>query len=127
MKKFLISASLLITLPVFSACPVDGTTEACSLADAIKFPSSNVDKGFDTNVGNKTTGVLRVPNVSKQKVSKSYTSRFNQTDDSEKNYKEQTPLRTYRNTRNDYSYNADCQFGACNQTGTPQLFQQRND
>ena len=32
MKKFLISAVILISSPVFASCPVDGTETACSSA-----------------------------------------------------------------------------------------------
>ena len=120
--------ALLFVLPAYSSCPVDETNSACSIADAVKFPSPDIDSGFDTNVGNKSSGALRVPEVSKSSFSQSYTSTIDrEPKTNERNYKDQTPLRNYRQNKNDYSYNASCQFGFCNQTGTPQLFQQRNE
>ena len=87
-----------------------------------------IDRGLDTNVGDKSSGVLRVPEVGRSSVSKSYASTIDEKRiTTERNYKEQAPLRDYRQNKNDFSYNASCQFGFCNQTGTPQLFQQRNE
>ncbi len=37
----------------------------------------------------------------------------------------ETELRNFRQVQDDYSYNSSCQFGVCNQTGAPQLFQHR--
>ena len=129
MKRLLIISSLLLAIPVFAACPIDGSSAACSIADAIKFPSTGLDTGFDTNVGDKSPGVLRVPEtrqIKRQQINTSAISNRNY-EESAKNYSDQTPLRKSRQDRNDFSYNASCQFGVCNQTGTPQLFQQRNE
>lgn len=128
MKAIYIITSLLLVLPVYSACPVDNVSASCSLADAVKFPSPIIDRGLDTNVGDKSSGAVRVPEVGRSSVSKSYTSTIDEKRiTTERNYKEQPPLRDYRQNKNDFSYNASCQFGFCNQTGTPQLFQQRNE
>ena len=128
MKKPLFLALALLILPAYSACPVDGNSSVCSIADAVKFPSSPIDEGFDTNVGDKSPGALRVPELSKPKVLPQDTSfAKNNIEQAERNYKNQTPLRSFRQNNRDFSYNASCQFGFCNQTGVPQLFQQRGD
>ena len=121
-KEFFMKSIYIITLFL----NVGATS--CSVADAVKFPSPVIDRGLDTNVGDKSSGVLRVPEVGRSSVSKSYASTIDEKRiTTERNYKEQAPLRDYRQNKNDFSYNASCQFGFCNQTGTPQLFQQRNE
>ena len=128
MKKLLFLIIALLALPVYSACPVDGTSSVCSIADAVKFPSPSIDEGLDTNVGNKSPGALRVPTLSQPKVQLEDTALSKNTiEQTERNYKNQTPFRTFRQNNRDFSYNASCQFGFCNQTGVPQLFQQRGD
>lgn len=128
MKKTLLLIVALIMLPVYSACPIDGTSSVCSIADAVKFPSTSIDEGLDTNVGNKSFGALRVPELTKPKVLPEDTAfAKNNIEQSERNYTNQTPLRNFRQNNRDFSYNASCQFGFCNQTGVPQLFQQRGE
>ena len=126
MKKFLTIFSCLIIFPVYAACPIDSAANTCSIADAVNFPSPEIDRGFDTNVGNKSSGALRVPNLSSPPKSQSYISSTDKDiEPAQRNYKEESSLRNYRQNKSDFSYNASCQFGFCNQTGTPQLFQQR--
>ena len=128
MKKLLFLFFALLILPAYSACPIDGDASFCSIADAVKFPSTSIDNGIDTNVGSKSDGVMRVPELSRPSVLPKDTAfSRNNVELEERNYKNQTPLRTFRQTNRDFSYNASCQFGFCSQTGTPQLFQQRGD
>jgi len=128
MKKLLFLIAVLIVLPAYCACSIDGVSSVCSIADAVKFPSPSIDTGFDTNVGNKSSGAERVPQLSRPSVLPEDTAfSKNNAEQAERNYKNQAPLRTFRQNNRDFSYNASCQFGFCNQTGTPQLFQQRGD
>ena len=128
MKKSLIAASILICMPVFAACPIDGDTAACSVAGAMNFPSSGIDRGFNTNVGQPKSGTSLIPEASKPTRLPEYVSIPSRvTPSAEKNYTNDNPLRDFRQTQGNYSYNSSCQFGVCGQTGAPQLFQQRGE
>ena len=106
MKKFLISVVILTSSCVYAACPIDGSSDACSLAEIqqsqpmerIDFPSSGI-KEFSG-----------IPD-----------DRMKQSQDN----KPRKNLREFGPQTNDYSYNTSCQFGSCNESGTPQLFQKR--
>lgn len=126
MKKFLFVLSLIISVPVLASCPIDGFTEACSVANIVDFPSTGMDKGRDTNVGTKYESLPKITKPGEQNNPKNYISapKLN-TEQSAKNYTEEDPLRSFRQTSKDFSYNSSCQFGSCNQTGVPQLLQQR--
>ena len=106
MNKFVILAFILITSSAYGACPIDGTGTACSIAgvqtsqpmERINFPSSSI-KEFSGE-----------PN-----------DRMKQSQDE----KPRKNLREFGAQTNDYSYNTSCQFGGCNTTGTPKLFEKR--
>lgn len=128
MKKLFFLTFALLILPAYSACPINLDSAVCSIADAVRFPSTSIDNSIDTNVGSESGGVMRVPELSRPSVLPEDTAfSRNNVELEERNYKNQTPLRNFRQTNRDFSYNASCQFGFCSQTGTPQLFQQRGD
>lgn len=117
-----------MSIPVFASCPIDGNTAACSVADAMNFPSSGIDRGFNTNVSQPKSGASLIPELSKSTRSPEYVSIPDRVKQSaEKNYTNDNPLRDFRQTQRDFSYNSSCQFGVCEQTGTPQHFQQRGE
>lgn len=106
MKKFLSLASLFILLPATAACPIDGDGTACTanLEPALTMPelSRTAQPNF-----------MPTPPAKPNAVTKDYSA--------------EKPLRDFGQTKEDFSYNASCQFGVCSQTGTPQLFQQRGE
>lgn len=106
MKKFSILIFILTSTCVFASCPIDGSSDACSLAEIqqsqpmerINFPSSTIKE------------YSGIPD-----------DRIKQSQDN----KPRKNLRDFGPQTNDYSYNTSCQFGICNTTGTPQLFEKR--
>lgn len=104
MKNFLIITCLLISLPAFSACPLDGETTSCSIAE------------FHQDEMNPTYS----PESLIKEFSGSPEARLKP-----KENKVEKELRNFGPQSTDYSYNTSCQFGVCNQSGTPQLFEKR--
>lgn len=108
MKKFLIALTILISTPLFTpaSCPIDGETNACSIAQFSQkplvptySPSSNLREFSGT------------PEARLKPAEK---------------IRPENQLRTFGSQPTNYSYNSSCQFGVCSSTGTPQLFEQSN-
>ena len=104
MKKFLILSVILISSPVFAACPIDGVTNACSIAQ-IREPFKPT---YTTNP--------MIKEYSGSPESRLTPSHNTATDNQ---------LRNFRTQNSDYSYNSNCQFGVCHQDRTDTLFQKR--
>ncbi len=103
MKKFLILTFILTSAPVFAACPINGDGSAC----IAQFSREPMQQTY-------------APKSNIKEFSGSPEARLNPSRVNAPNEE----LRRFRQVENDYSYNSSCQFGVCNQTGAPQLFQQ---
>lgn len=104
MKNLLILSLILTSIPAFAACPIDGDGSAC----IAQFSRQPLQQTY-------------APNSNVKEFSRTPEARLNPA----RVNAPTTELRNFRQVPNDYSYNSSCQFGVCNQTGTPQLFQQR--
>ncbi len=104
MKKLLILSFILTSIPAFAACPIDGEGAAC----IAQFSREPMQQTY-------------APKSNIKEFSSTPEARLNPT----KVKAPETELRNFRQVQDDYSYNSSCQFGVCNQTGAPQLFQQR--
>ena len=106
MKFSIITIVILACLPVYSACLIDGSSTSCSIA------------GFQQQQPMQRT---YSPKSSIKEFAGSPEARLkpSQNDEPSKN------LRDFGPQPADYSYNTSCQFGVCNPTGTPQLFEER--
>ena len=96
MKIVFILITLLISYPVFSACPVDDTGSAC-IAE------------FQNLLQNTTTTTQPPFNPAPKDM-------FTDTVESVQSTKEIGPNKELKNlpfTGNDYGYNSSCQFGVC--------------
>ncbi|GEM_PF-6082798 len=126
--RFFLVLVLTMTIPVFAACPIDGTGEFCGGAGNISFPNTGIDDGLITQppAPLSSTGIPDLEKKEKQiKESNFSTTRQAKTNPTSRDYSSEEPLRDFRQNNSNYSYNASCQFGICGQTGTPQLFQHR--
>ncbi len=103
MKKIIILSFILTSLPTFAACPIDSKGAACIAQFSREpmqqtyAPNSNIKEFSGTPEARLNPARVNAPT---------------------------TELRNFRQVQDDYSYNSSCQFGVCNQTGAPQLFQQ---
>lgn len=106
MKKYLFLGLILTSLSAYATCPIDGDTTACSLAE------------FQTAQPMQRT---YSPKSTIKEFAGSPEARLkpSQNDEPSKN------LRDFGPQPMDFSYNSDCQFGVCNNNGTPQLFEKR--
>ena len=106
MKFSIITIVILACLPVYSACLIDGSSTSCSIAE------------FQQQQPMQRT---YSPKSSIKEFAGSPEARLkpSQNDEPSKN------LRDFGPQPADYSYNTSCQFGVCNPTGTPQLFEER--
>ena len=100
MNKILMAMSLLIVLPSFATCSIDGTT-VCSLP------------GFREQIPQ-----VYSPNSNINVFSGSPEARLKPATRNE--IKEE--LRHFAPVENDYSYNSSCQFGVCMKGGDSLLF-----
>ena len=102
MKKFLISLSLLISLPSFALCPIDGGETVCSLpgfreqVTPVYYPQTNISEFAD-----------------------SPEARLNPLDRSD--IREQAE--SFAPQESNFNYNSSCQFGVCLQNRANPLFQ----
>ena len=105
MKKFLISAVILISSPVFASCPVDGTETACSIAQIREpmMPTYQTDSMINEFADSPEARLAPANNNAVE-----------------------SQLRDFRPQNKDYSYNSSCQFGMCLQDRSDTLFQNRN-
>lgn len=103
MKNLLILSFILTSIPAFAACPIDGDGAACIAQFSREpmqqtyAPKSNIKEFSGTPEARLKPAQVNAPS---------------------------TELRKFRQVQDDFSYNSSCQFGVCNQTGAPQLFQQ---
>lgn len=107
MKTFFILLSvILIPSVVFATCPIDGSSTACSIAE-IQQPQP-LQRTYS-------------PSSSIKEFSGTPEARLKPSQDN----RPERQLRDFGPQTADYSYNTSCQFGVCNPTGTPQLFENR--
>ena len=104
MKKLLAIFVILAAAPVFASCPIDSEGAACSIAQFQKPMQQTFSKESNISEFSETPEVRLKPAQN----------------NADKNY------RNFGSQPTDYSYNSNCQFGVCSNTGTPQLFQMRN-
>ncbi len=105
MKKLLILSFILTSIPAFATCPIDGDGAAC----IAQFSRQPFQQTYAPKSGIKEFSGTPEARLNPAKVNAP-----------------QTELRNFRQVQNDFSYNSSCQFGVCNQTGAPQIFQQED-
>lgn len=106
MRKLLPLILLLTIIKVYATCPIDGSETSCSIAKIQQ--QQPMQRTYS-------------PKSTVKEFSGSPEARLKpaQNDRPTKNLREFGPQPA------DYSYNTDCQFGICNPSGTPQLFEDR--
>lgn len=106
MKKYLIILAILSMPPIFASCPIDGENTACSIAE---FQSQQpMQRSYS-------------PSSTIKEFADSPEARLKPSQDNEPSQN----LRSFGPQPADYSYNTSCQFGVCNESGSPQLFESR--
>ena len=104
MNKFLaILSVILISSSVHANCLIDDIGTACNIADFRK--PMNTSFGQDTHVPDFSENPNVRLNPQENKITKQ--------------------LRNFGQSPSDFSYNSNCQFGVCMDTGAPKLFNQR--
>ena len=105
MKKYLIISALFLTSLNLAngACLIDELDTSCSLAGLREPMKTSFSQ--DSHVPDFSEN----PDVRLQPKQNKIT----------------TQLRDFGQKPTDFSYNSSCQFGVCNQTGAPKLFNQR--
>lgn len=106
MKKNLIVIYLLATIPAFASCPINGEGEACSIAE-FQQPQP-MQRTYS-------------PKSQIKEFAGSPEARLKPSQDNVPSKE----LRNFGPKPADYSYNTSCQFGVCNDSGAPQLFENR--
>ncbi len=106
MKKILIITVILTSSSAYAACPLDGITNSCSIAE------------FQQQQPMQRT---YSPKSTIKEFAGSPEGRLKPSQNEEPSQN----LRDFGPQPADYSYNTSCQFGVCNQSGTPQLFEKR--
>ncbi len=106
MKKIFISIFILTSTATYAACPIDGSATSCSIAEFQQ------QQPMQRTYSQKST-------IKEFAGSPEARLKPSQNEEPSKN------LRDFGPQPADYSYNTSCQFGVCNSTGTPQLFEQR--
>ena len=106
MKKLFLIAFIL-TSPVFAACPIDGTTDAC-IAEI------------------RTSPVVSSPAIIQNEISRDFVG-IEPLTGMGGNDKKPDKLRNFSPTNQDYSYNSSCQFGVCRNTGAPKTFMDNDE
>ena len=102
MKKIILIGSLLTSIPVFAACLIDGNTDACSIAEFQQVPMQPTYKSRP--LINEFSG--------------SPESRLRPAE----NQADKNILREFAPESSNFNYNANCQFGVCQKTGAPEIF-----
>lgn len=106
MKKYFFTLIILLSLPTFASCLIDNNGGACSIAE----------------IQNQQPMHRRYsPQSTIKEFSGSAEARLKPSQDD----KPSQELRDFGPKPANYSYNTDCQFGICNKSGTPQLFEKR--
>jgi len=107
MQKYVIILTMILINPIaFGACPIDGETTSCSIAE-FQQPQP-MQRTFS-------------PKSTIKEFAGSPEARLKPS----QNEKPSENLRDFGPQPVDYSYNTSCQFGVCNPSGTPQLFEKR--
>jgi hypothetical protein len=106
MKKVVLLFVILISPLAFAACPLDGDITACSIAE-IQQPQP-----MQRSYSPKST-IKEFAGSPEARLKPSQNNRPSQN------------LRDFGPQQADYSYNTSCQFGVCNPSGAPQLFENR--
>lgn len=108
MKNIIIIVTLLLLTSSISlaSCPIDGSEAACSVANFQQ------QQPMQRTYSPKST-------IKEFAGSPEARLKPSQNNEPSKN------LRDFGPQPADYSYNTSCQFGVCNPSGTPQLFEQR--
>ena len=106
MKKFIILLMCSFTQVAFGACPIDEETTSCSIAE-FQQPQP-MQRTFS-------------PKSTIKEFAGSPEARLKPSQNNEPSKN----LRDFGPQSADYSYNTSCQFGVCNPSGTPQLFEKR--
>ena len=88
MKKYCFLIAVLIVLPVYALCPIEGGETVCSLPD---YGEQTVPLFQQTNAGINTNN----PNTKLQPMSKT------------------NPIEQMSGPNNSLNYNSGCQFGMC--------------
>ncbi|MBQ7764081.1 hypothetical protein IJ384_01790 [bacterium] len=106
MKKLTILILFLTSSSVFASCPINEDATSCSLAQYQQ--QQPMQRTYS-------------PQSTIKEFAGSPEARLkpSQNEEPSKN------LRDFGPQPADYSYNTSCQFGVCNQSGAPQLFEQR--
>lgn len=101
MKKLLLIISILTSYPAFATCPIDASSCIAEFQPLQTMPSAP----------------LQIPENSSSKV-------FSPTPPTTNLSREISPqnVRMFGPTDEDYGYNAGCQFGVCQNSGTPKSF-----
>ena len=107
MKKFAIILMITILSPIaYGACALDGESTACSVAEYQQ------PQPMQRTYSQKST-IKEFAGSPEARLKPS------------QNEQPSENLRDFGPQPVDYSYNTSCQFGICNPSGTPQLFEKR--
>ena len=109
MKYILFLIVILISTPIFAACPIDvhdGSTCVAEFQDTTTIPDLM-----------QPTQISPPPAMPSGNFTATPATVF-----SGRDYEAKKELRNFRSTEQDYGYNSSCQFGVCLDTGTPQTF-----
>ena len=106
MKHFIILALFLTSSTVFATCPIDEDDATCSVAKIQQ------QQPMQRTYSQKST-------IKEFAGSPETRLKPSQNEQPSKN------LRDFGPQPGDYSYNTSCQFGVCNPSGAPQLFEKR--
>ena len=110
MKKLFLLFVILVTCPVFAACPIDSEGAACAaefqnnLPDIIQ-PKSVPSSQPQANIFSETPAAVN----------------------SDREMQPSKNLRSFGANNQDYGYNSNCQFGVCMDTGMPKIFPSQNN
>ena len=107
MKKLFLILTLTIALPSIASCPIDNENTSCSIASKIQ-----TSQPMERTYSQKST-IKEFAGSPEVRLKPSQNNRPSQN------------LRDFGPQTVDYSYNTSCQFGICNPSGTPQLFEKR--
>ena len=102
---------ILFSHPVFASCPVGDAVDAC----VAEFQQTSLPK---------------IAPLNSQLTPQSSSDIFIQTPAAVQSNREISPtknLRDFGANSLDYGYNANCQFGVCQNAGTPKIFRQEGD
>ena len=106
MKIFFTTAILLISTSVFAACSIEDGATSCSIA-GIQQPQPMQRTYLPASTIKEYSGTPEARLIPSQ------------------NNLPSKQLRDFGPQPVDYSYNTSCQFGVCNPSGVPQLFERR--